>query len=120
MHASPTEAVMRVLEEIYQRGMNRATRDLMNCLGLHWRLERMTRAEAIRWVQKLWAAEVERRRMAERERDVALAWAAWWKALYERALEDEVDRDDAGLNAAINAAEEALLQLGIDPNKDEP
>jgi hypothetical protein len=56
----------------------------------------------------------------ERERDVALAWVAWYKALHERALEDEVDRDDAGINAAIDGAEEALLQLGINPNEDEP
>lgn len=64
--------------------------------------------------------EANLRAVAERERDVALAWVAWWKALYERELEEEIDRDDVGLNAAINAAEERLLQLGINPNTDAP
>jgi hypothetical protein len=55
----------------------------------------------------------------EHERDVALAWAAWWKANHHSGYYcNEGPSPDE--QAAINAAEEALLQLGINPNYDEP
>jgi hypothetical protein len=57
----------------------------------------------------------------ERERDVAQAWAAWWKAKrdLDHASEYGTHIDEQAIWPAVNAAEEALLQLGINPNTDE-
>ena len=58
----------------------------------------------------------------EYQLEEARAWADWFSV--QRKLSDEAERgSQADLEAlwpAANAAEEALLQLGINPNEEEP